>query len=380
MRVCCVVGDRFPLSTENRFPTTNTNMHARTNLLTALAPLTLAASIAAQAPIVYPPAFAEREGQGAEAGFPFGIGVGRAQMHFQGALLPLAANAQIRGIGFRQDADTATADASHRVLLEVFVGTTAKTGAQFGSNYANNYAATPQVAFARRMFDLAARPASSIAPSPNTTIVPFDTPITFDPTTNLIVDFVVHANSNLNAAFRYSADVALFDTTSTTYGVGCQSSRQTLPRLAANEVALGGSWRASLTQAPASTAAALSVGLGNTTWQGLPLPFDMAPIGAPGCTLLVDTTVMFTGFVGTSGSLTFSLTTPDNVALDGVTLFGQAAILDPFANTLGIVTSNGVRTRFGRNTPIQVLKHVGDPARTTGSVTRNYGIVTLFDV
>lgn len=343
-----------------------------------LAATALVSGLAAQSTVVYPTTFTAREGQGGEAGFALAKGVGRTQLHFQGDLLPVPGGARLIAAGFRQDGSPALADVSHRIQLEMFAGHTTRTGAQFSSNYENNYTTPKATVFNRKIFDLPERPAPVVLPSPNVTMIPFDTPFQFDSAQNLVLDLVVTANTNQNGSFRYSADVALFDTVSTIYGTSCPDSNSLLARLTANEVALGGQWRVALASAPRSAGAALAVGVGNTNHAGLPLPFDMAPLGAPGCMILVDVVTMFTGFTSSSGAATFTLTIPDNLSLDGAALYGQSIVLDAFANHLGLITTNGVRTRFGRNTPVQVVQHTGDPTRATGSVTRNHGVVTLF--
>ena len=67
------------------------------------------------------------------------------------------------------------------------------------------------------------------------------------------------------------------------------------------------------------------------------------------------------------------------VALDGATFYAQAFMVDLFANNFGLISSNGVRTRFSVPTRQQAVAHTGDPARTTGNVTRSYGIITYFE-
>ena len=51
--------------------------------------------------------------------------------------------------------------------------------------------------------------------------------------------------------------------------------------------------------------------------------------------------------IGAAGNATFSVTVPNNAALNGLLLFQQAAVLVPGANALGAVVTNGMRLTVG---------------------------------
>jgi hypothetical protein len=77
-----------------------------------------------------------------------------------------------------------------------------------------------------------------------------------------------------------------------------------------------------------------------------PLPFDMAPFGAPGCFLLCDV-VAINLIVQAGGSAQYSLAIPPNIGLLGLEFFNQAYVSDAPANALGFTTSNGARAVIG---------------------------------
>lgn len=350
------------------------------NLTAGLLAIT-AASLAAQTTTVTPPGLATREGLTGTTVQPFSFGVGRTQLHYYGDLVGIPNAAQIQRIGFRQDGNPSSnaAESARIIQLEVLMASTTRSGTGVTTNYANNYDGTPTTVFATRLFNLPSRPIQSTQPTTEVTYVPLDNPFQFDSSRNLIVDFIITANNNNNASFRYTSDVAPHLTVSTTYGTACPNSQSTIPALSANEVALGQTWSLPLVRGPRSSGAALAIGVGNTSFQGLPLPFDMAPLGAPGCTIHVDVAVNLTAFLNTSGNFTWNLPTPNNLSLDGVSFYAQVFMVDLFANNFGLISSNGVRTQFSVPTRQQAVAHTGDPSRATGTVTRSYGIVTYFE-
>lgn len=90
-------------------------------------------------------------------------------------------------------------------------------------------------------------------------------------------------------------------------------------------------------------------GLSNTIANGgtVPLPYDLSTSGAPGCFLRVDPEVTTLGIADGSGVLLNTLLIPATVGLRGLTLYGQALLLDPLNNQLGISMSNDVRLVLG---------------------------------
>lgn len=74
---------------------------------------------------------------------------------------------------------------------------------------------------------------------------------------------------------------------------------------------------------------------------------DLAPLGAPGCTLLVDPIVMDLIFSNSAGMAATLIDIPTNASLVGQHLFVQDAIYDPSANALDFVTSNGIDIEIG---------------------------------
>ena len=80
------------------------------------------------------------------------------------------------------------------------------------------------------------------------------------------------------------------------------------------------------------------VGLSIKKFGALPLPFDLAPLGAKGCFLLTDMLVVLPKAV-VSGKVDLTIPLPNLAALNGLVLNTQFLVLDKNANSLGIATT-----------------------------------------
>ncbi|MGE0145143.1 MAG: kelch repeat-containing protein [Planctomycetota bacterium] len=151
-------------------------------------------------------------------------------------------------------------------------------------------------------------------------------------------------------------------TASTTqFGAGCSSppisigGRPPMPGPPVRLDALQGcravqgvTYRMVLNQVAQPTAAFLMFGLSNTQWGGGALPFALASVGMPGCTLYVDpmaaAPVTITPSAIGQGGGDFRLPIPIMPSVAGVTFYNQGLLLDPtHANGIGH-TTNGLST------------------------------------
>lgn len=131
------------------------------------------------------------------------------------------------------------------------------------------------------------------------------------------------------------------------FGAGCQGSAG-VPRLSWFGLPMAGSsWNVQLAQAPASTFALLAIGDSDTSAGGLPLPFPMASLGAPNCTLLTSFPVTLLTPTDVTGDAVLTLTLPANPSIAGLALFNQWFVLDPPANALDFTVSNGGKAIVG---------------------------------
>jgi hypothetical protein len=223
----------------------------------------------------------------------------------------------------------------------------------------------------------------------NTNLNVFAVPIVFNipwvyaavPGNNLLIEFVVNSTTSTGfydkvnntpgtgtttrvyafatnvqfatATFRNDGLIMCFLTTPqcppaqfATYGSGCPGAappalgNQGLPQLGQNFSLLAKGARA-------NSLAMLFTGFSNSNWSGLPLPFDLTGLGAPGCSLLAPGSVIQVTNTDAVGSASQSLGVPNDQSLCGAHAYHQWVILDVNANMLGFAFSNGGDSRLG---------------------------------
>jgi hypothetical protein len=122
--------------------------------------------------------------------------------------------------------------------------------------------------------------------------------------------------------------------TAVPYGASCQGSAATAPALAAGRPWLGETVAFRADGLPSGAPAVVLFGVVRTA-----VPLNS--IGLVGCVLHTDPlTSVAMATAGTSA--TAGLPLPATLALTGVQLFAQTALLAPGANLLGVLTTNGV--------------------------------------
>jgi hypothetical protein len=133
------------------------------------------------------------------------------------------------------------------------------------------------------------------------------------------------------------------------FGLGCAGSAG-VPALDAATGSLpwiNSSFTVEVTKIAATSPTLLSLGVSNTTWGAIPLPFKLDPLGAPGCLLLASPDLLFP-MVNTAGTASLTLPLPNDNGLVGVRYHNQGLVFDPTANKLGWTTSNGATATIGK--------------------------------
>lgn len=131
------------------------------------------------------------------------------------------------------------------------------------------------------------------------------------------------------------------------FGHGCAGALPAPVLVGFGEPARGNTNFALELQAPPSGFALLWVGFSKRSGLALPpLPFDLTPLGAPGCTVFAEPRVLSAHAVPASGVVRLPLGIPNLPALHQLTLFTQGAALVPGANPLGALLSNAVAVRI----------------------------------
>lgn len=133
------------------------------------------------------------------------------------------------------------------------------------------------------------------------------------------------------------------------YGVNCgqpgmsiQSDTGSLPRV-------GQAFVSRISRVPATSAAAMSLGLSNTTLNGSPLPLSLNSYGLPGCFLYHDAAFGFAFPCTAAGptSALFTLNVPSSQVFVGMKVFLQAWAPDATANAGGLIGTNALEIKVG---------------------------------
>jgi hypothetical protein len=132
------------------------------------------------------------------------------------------------------------------------------------------------------------------------------------------------------------------------FGTGCTGSNRLRPELGFfNVPTLGQSTVFALERALASSTAMLALGASSTAWGAITLPFNMAAIGAPGCTALCSIEISLSTSIDVTGQANLSVGVPNLASLVGQAIYTQWVVLDPLANGLQLVVSNGGKGSVG---------------------------------
>ncbi len=123
------------------------------------------------------------------------------------------------------------------------------------------------------------------------------------------------------------------------FGSGCPGSAG-VPAVTAGSLPwVGEGWRVSIANLLLTGPAALMLGASRDLWLGTPLPIDLAWLGMAGCSLAVSIDVVVPFPVGR----VITLPVPNDDALLGASLFVQGLVVDPPANSAGLVVSNALQ-------------------------------------
>jgi hypothetical protein len=125
------------------------------------------------------------------------------------------------------------------------------------------------------------------------------------------------------------------------FGTGCSGARGRPEMSWFGMPMTGASFNLQLDRAVPGTFVLLSFGDSNTQSGGVPLPYDLAPHGAPGCSVLGSllVTVLHPTDPAT-GQTVVTVAFPADPGLVGFPFYNQWFCLDATANSLGLTTSN----------------------------------------
>jgi hypothetical protein len=156
-------------------------------------------------------------------------------------------------------------------------------------------------------------------------------------------DYVIEVSDVMAAPFN----TASYTLTSANAACGAAPFPAIGPQSTSERPTLGEVFTRNVGNCPASAPVIMMTGLSSETWNGVPLPFDLTALGAPGCTLNVEPLVLDVALADAAGRAEFNLALPGDPSLRGIYLWEQAVVQNAAANTFGAQVSNYARIITG---------------------------------
>lgn len=130
----------------------------------------------------------------------------------------------------------------------------------------------------------------------------------------------------------------------TAFGTSCGGTTPSLAALApADRPWIDSTFQMRLSNLPTIGLAGIYLGASRTTWAGIPLPFDLTPLGMTNCQQLVSGELLQNA--NANGDLVLRI--PASASLNGQQFFAQGVAFAPGANSANLVTSNALAMTVG---------------------------------
>jgi hypothetical protein len=289
--------------------------------------------------------------------FPF---ASRAPFRFQMICSMQGNPGRISQVAFRRDNDTAVASMDYTAFsvdLDLTVSSSPRTAATMSRQFAANVGADARVVHTG-LVNWPAQQKMPPGPTAFAYAIPMPAPFLFLGSTDITLDLALKNNLNTNTSFFLDANSSALGSgfSSVKLGDGCPLPANNLV-LAYNNWFPGAQARILLYEAASNVPSVMLFGNNTTNFNGIPLPFDLAPLGAPGCMLYTNIIAMITGMTSTAalykGRLEHWLEIPADPTLSGVPLSVQFMnFLDTNAgNPANISVSQGFRITIGTLVP-----------------------------
>jgi hypothetical protein len=235
--------------------------------------------------------------------------------------------------------------------------------------FATNHGADLRIVMAKRIVNFPAVPAPGDLPAPFTYRMMLDTPFLYLGPGNSLCYEIVMTNNDWAGGITLNMDLAQNNLVKNqVFGGGCNGAALTGTYTVPNLLQ-------SVTGVPANTVAVLMVGNSNETYSGIPLPFDLAGVGGPGCRLFVAP-ILFLATV-TNGNGAGSISLDVSGGPPDLVLQLQVFALSPAANALGLVFTNGMLS--SPRAPQHYMRNwTSSIANAAGSLQKVYVLVTEF--
>jgi hypothetical protein len=273
----------------------------------------------------------------------------------------------------------------HQIDVEIHIAESPNDAATADATFANNIVANTEVnVFTRKMFQLPTAPDNGWN---HIQFMPFAAPFPYTGQAHIAIRVIVWGNSNNNQLFSYPLDAHSTSGTppgtATYVGTGGRHANGTAnTTLFATIQGPGGNcqFRSYLYVPTVLVPNILVLGVSDTAWGAVPLPFDLTALGAPGNNLYIDWVATFSGVTSGVGSTNIAyvdIPVPNDPTLVGAQFKAQGFFADAAANALGFLATRYANCTLGGvyTTPRATRIYAsGNPNATSGTIGRNYGL------
>ena len=278
---------------------------------------------------------------------------------------------QIEGIALRHDETEVYRHLAYTLDLEIRMGYSDRDPENMSRQFAANYASQPTVVLSRRKVQLPVLEEANSNPRRFDVRFQFDRPFLWEPAPgrHLCLELIRHGSSvgDNFAFYMLDAEVDGQKRVSSLLQAGANAHSgslslgwgsvvgfitgdgkgQAYPYLAYESVpVVGQPFRLTLARARGGSPGAFVFGVSNSRWLQLGLPLDFAAGGAPGCALRSSVEIVHPLLFDKRGRGVVDFPLPPQRLWAGRRIFAQGLILDPSANRLGLVTTNGLEARI----------------------------------
>lgn len=328
--------------------------------------------------------------------FNIGCGAGWSPLRYQFLFrVPGSTPITVRSIAFRRFDAPGSPVASgtwpaFNVLLEMWMSHSPKTPALYSMLYAENRGHDHELVVQKRTIQFPAQAPQANNQYPFAYRIPLDVPFVLQPGATGVVEMrLENSTICLNAQNRFFGVDAWLqnvpDRWFRYFGTPCSP----VPGdnvLGTGRLGIGNPGMAIMSPQTLSgrgSFARIYGGLSNTSWAGLPLPYSLAPLGAPGCSLYISFDWEWPHIWPRGrGFELAALDLPNDPTLVGRKIYVQGVNFDRLSNPLGLAPSQAAEIVVGPHSDAQgsmLVGPFGDPSLGTGQRIANICPVMLLD-
>ena len=327
---------------------------------TLLATLFLAGALGAQSTVVVPAGFANKEG----GSYHWVLGyyqVARLQQIYAKSAMP-STPLVIKSFKVRRDGMNASTFQAHSYAYDVFMSNRAvdpPTNCSYG--WALNHGVDLTKVISKKTVSWPAVPKPTTPPAPFNILFPLDKPFPYKGKAFVIEFKTVPPAQVSKYYYRWYNDAEYYSSSvgwnypktvrPVQIGKSCRPKGATSDPANYGYYPYPGSpfwfysyWRVSKAGIPA----VIFIGSTDKKWGSINLPFDLAPLGAPGCHVYVDMVLASASKTNAGGRADFKLgLVPLDSTLTGQVFYNQQFAFDPSFNAMGMVSTYGRKYTVG---------------------------------